>query len=69
MRRIPLFGFDSPSSDPPACDAFVIGTALLWGDVVEHEKGWRASMAKVKSIDSVVMGNVDLSALREKYGV
>ena len=65
--RIPLL-FD-PEFDPPACDAFVIGTALLWGDVVEHERGWRASRAKVKSIDSVVFGNVDLSALREKYGV
>ena len=65
--RIPLL-FD-PEFDPPACDAFVIGTAFLWGDVVEHECGWRASMAKVKSIDSVVFGNVDLSALREKYGV
>jgi hypothetical protein len=65
--RIPLL-FD-PEFGPPACDAFVIGTAFLWGDVVEHECGWRASMAKVKSIDSVVFGNVDLSALRDKYGV
>jgi hypothetical protein len=65
--RMPLlFG---PEFDASAYDAFVIGTALLWGDVVEHERGWRASMAKVKSIDSVVLGNVDLSALRERYGL
>lgn len=61
-----LFG---PEFDVPAYDTFVIGTALLWGDVVEHERGWRASMAKVKSIDSVVFGNVDIDKLRERYGV
>lgn len=49
--------------------AFVTGTALLWGDVVEHERGWRASLAKVKSIDSVVFGNVGIDQLRERYGV
>lgn len=67
MARTRSWLYDPKSADHVS--AFVIGTALLWGDVVEHERGWRASMAKVKSIDSVVFGNVDIDQLRERYGV
>lgn len=29
----------------------VFGSCLMWGDMVEHEHGWRAEFAKVKSLD------------------
>lgn len=31
--------------------AMVTGTVFLWGDVVEHERGWRAEFARVRSLD------------------
>lgn len=31
--------------------AMVTGTVFLWGDVVEHERGWRAEYARVRSLD------------------
>lgn len=47
-----------------------IGTVHLWGDMVEHESGWRASRAAVRSVDWVFGGSPDLLArLRETYGV
>lgn len=30
-----------------------LGSVLLWGDVVEHERGFRAARAKILSIDDV----------------
>ena len=45
-----------------------IGTVKLWGEVIEHEKGYRAQYAKLQSIDGV-FGDVDLLALRERYKV
>lgn len=52
----------------PACDAsaFVSGTVRLWGDVVEHEFGYRAEFAKLHSLDKIY-GDGDLAALRAKY--
>jgi len=32
-------------------DPRAVGKVLLWGDVVEHEKGWRAEYGRVHSID------------------
>jgi hypothetical protein len=31
--------------------AMVTGTVFLWGDVVEHERGYRAEYARVRSLD------------------
>ena len=45
-----------------------IGTIKCWGEVIEHEKGWRAQYAKLQSIDYVV-GAVDINILRERYKV
>lgn len=42
------------------------GSVKLWGDVIEHKRGYRASHAKLVSIDKVV-GAVDPYALRRKY--
>lgn len=32
---------------------YAVGSVLLWGEVVEHERGYRAERAKIKSIDDV----------------
>jgi hypothetical protein len=46
---------------------FVIGTVDLWGDIYEHEFGYRASKASIASIlDSP---HYDAAELREKYGL
>lgn len=34
-------------------DAFVAGTVKLWGQVVEHEHGYRAQFARIASLDAV----------------
>lgn len=54
----------------------VTGTVLLWGDVVEHEHGYRAEYAKINSIDwlypdASLMGREreTLASLRRLYGV
>jgi hypothetical protein len=45
----------------------VTGTVELWGDVFEHERGYRASKAKIASIfDSP---NYDAAELRKRYGL
>lgn len=56
--------------------AMVTGTVFLWGDVVEHERGWRAEFARVRSLDwlypdAIMMGREQeaLSNLRRLYGV
>lgn len=57
---------------------FAIGTVQLWGEVVEHERGYRAEKAVVRSIDGVVLPGkapwdkepaLALAFLRERYGV
>lgn len=35
------------------CATYVQGTIKCWGDVVEHETGWRAQYAKIVSLDSI----------------
>lgn len=46
----------------------VIGTVKCWGEVIEHEEGWRAQYAKLHSINHIV-GHADINALRERYKV
>lgn len=69
------FGVDinRPTEKRPA---MVTGTAYLWGDVVEHERGWRAEFARVRSLDwlypdAAMMGREmqTLGDLRALYGV
>ena len=31
----------------------VVGSVLLWGNVVEHERGYRAEFGKVRSLDYI----------------
>ncbi len=57
---------------------FVVGSVILWGDVVEHERGYRAERAKIVSLDDVILPNASpwsdecgkaLAFLRKRYGV
>ena len=52
----------------------VIGSVAMWGDVIEHEHGWRSEYAAVQSIIKI-SGDIglwckqrSLSDLGEKYG-
>jgi hypothetical protein len=47
----------------------VFGSVWLWGEIIEHEYGYRASFAKVRSLEEVWgLGNC-LDGLRKRYGV
>jgi hypothetical protein len=45
----------------------ITGTVYLWGEVIEHERGWRASKAAIASIDDSPY--YDARELRYKYGL
>src|SRR5262245_16149250 len=52
----------------------VVGSVAMWGEVIEHEQGWRSEYAAVRSIIKIT-GNIPfgrkhwlLLELREKYG-
>lgn len=52
----------------------VLGTVEMWGDIVEHEKGYRSEWAKIKSLEYVrwyLLNPVDprLVKLRQIYGL
>lgn len=49
-------------------NVLAIGTCTLWGDVVEHEHGYRASHAKLRSLDAVY-GADCLAELQQEYGL
>lgn len=46
--------------------AIVVGTIKMWGDVIEHTRGYRAEFAKINSIDEL-HGDGDIEALRVAY--
>jgi hypothetical protein len=43
-----------PEDSPP--DAVVFGRVELWGEVIEHEDGYRAEFASIVSLDCLVIG-------------
>ena len=48
----------------------VIGSVTIWGEVVEHERGYRSQFMKVKSLDKIMNDdNKMLEKLRKVYGV
>jgi hypothetical protein len=60
------------------CDwVVVVGSVTMWGEVIEHQHGWRSEYAAVRSIIKIT-GNRDFSSkqqlrqllfdLRERYG-
>jgi hypothetical protein len=46
----------------------VLGTVELWGNVVEHEFGYRAEYARIRSLDFIAEHIADHQALRRLYG-
>lgn len=49
---------------------YVFGSVELWGDIVEHERGYRAEFGQIKSLDGITDGDTELLArLRKRYGV
>lgn len=48
------------------CLGIACGTIKCWGEIVEHEHGYRAEYAKINSIDGVY-GEVSFDDLRRKY--
>jgi hypothetical protein len=74
--RLMFIGSGSLPESGDKRPAMVTGTVFLWGDVVEHERGWRAEYARVRSLDWLypdagMMGREQeaLDELRHKYGV
>lgn len=72
FTRMIIFGRDNPTTKP----AILTGTVFLWGDVVEHERGYRAEFARVRSLDWLypdadMMGREQevLEEFRQRYGV
>jgi hypothetical protein len=52
------FAFKSP---------VVIGSVAMWGEVIEHQHGWRSEYAAVRSIIKITGAHWLLLELREKY--
>jgi hypothetical protein len=46
----------------------VVGHVALWGDVIEHEHGYRAQYGSVHSILNEANDNPKLDLLRRRYG-
>jgi len=64
-RQVCMFTYDSIGA---------IGSVALWGEVIEHQYGWRSEYAAVRSIFKIT-GKIDfwtkqqwMSDLGEKYG-
>lgn len=73
LARMNIFDAAFPQAthfaDQPRPTAFygiAIGAIKCWGEVIEHERGWRAQFAKLHTIDSVI-GITNIEALRERY--
>lgn len=54
------------SSPGVLVSGLIFGSIKSWGEVVEHETGYRSQFAKIVSFDSSI-GEVDLLAMRRKY--
>jgi hypothetical protein len=60
------------ASDTGRSQSWAFGSVRLWGEVIEHDLGWRAEFARVASIDGVLNGGLlgrKLWSLRERYKV
>ncbi len=43
-----------------ACNAGVVGRVALWGEIIEHERGYRAQYAKVVSLDYANLWGINM---------
>ena len=48
---------------------FAVGSIALWGEIVEHERGYRAEFAKIASIDRIEGAKDDPSLIDRLRGV
>ena len=64
-RRLDACAYMHGYDEHPA--AIVSGTVDLWGEVYEHERGYRASKARIASIDD--SPHYDAAALRRLYKI
>ena len=55
------------STRPFPIVGIAFGTIKCWGEVSEHEKGYRAQYAKLHTIDRVIGDRIDITSLRERY--
>ena len=60
--------------DTPTAGIMICGSVEMWGDIIEHEAGYRASFAKPLSLDwthglKPKEGQTLLEHLRQKYGI
>ena len=56
------YGYDIPGSEP-----LLFGKVKIWGEVVEHEAGYRSEFGKIASLD---FGDAELlEKFRKIYGV
>ena len=46
------------------CDWVVVGSVTMWGEVIEHQHGWRSEYAAVRSIIKIT-GNRDFSSKQQ----
>lgn len=62
-RRLTLY------SDHPVNHAIglIRGTVKLWGDIIEHEKGWRAQFAKLASIEEWYGDAIEVPKVLQPY--
>lgn len=63
---------DEALNDYPAPDGAVIGSVEMWGEIVEHETGYRAQFARIKTLDQYKgphWKDNPLAVLRSVYGL
>lgn len=61
--------YKRPLYDAPAPFSFIVGRVYLWGEVIEHEKGYRAEYAKVHSLDVPLgVSDEEFRRLKALYG-
>lgn len=51
---------------------YIFGSIYHWGEVIEHERGYRSERAEIRSLDAIIGYNrswPDLDHLRKLYGV
>lgn len=61
--------WDHPLPEPLQNEGFVTGTVDLWGNVIEHERGYRAEFGQIATLDAAIGKGIDLAALRQRYGL
>ncbi|HYT40995.1 MAG TPA: hypothetical protein VEP90_01495 [Methylomirabilota bacterium] len=52
----------------PDTTLLIIGTIWMWGDVIEHERGYRSTHAKIRSLDIFQnMSELEINEVKKRY--